>query len=571
MPQDSALQQRLTQVLAPGYAVEAEIGRGGMGIVYRAKDTRLKRTVAVKLLPPELAYRDEIRSRFLREAEMAAQLSHPNIVPIYSVDEKDGCVYFIMAYVDGETLAQRLSMRGRLGIVEARTLLRQVADALAYAHARGVIHRDIKPDNIMLSRDDGHAMVTDFGIARAADDTTGTRLTATGVAIGTPAYMSPEQCTGDRAVDGRSDLYSLGVVIYAALAGVPPFAGSNTAALLVKHLTEIPRPIREVRPDVPDDLVAIINRLLQKNPADRFQDAASVVKALDFPDSIPSAPSVPRIPSPPPRAALPPAPLAAPAPTPSFSVGITTGKKVRLRDRTDLEGLQLRVRRFRNSMVSWVGFNAMMGFINVMSGIHGWGDVWFPWVTMWWGFGIISSGGRLWADGINPMTALFGGPITATRGALRAGERLASSLVSPDVLAGPYGPVLRRATGDHAAILDHYAKLKAAMKKGGMAVADPVPAANKLVDQIADLATALHRIDVETPESLRPQLSARRVEMSGQLDRASLALQNLALDLLRMRSSGGDDTMSSATEQARALSDDISYQISAVDELRSNK
>ena len=143
MAQDPALQARFAQVLAPGYALEAEIGRGGMGIVYRAKDTRLKRSVAVKLLPPELAYRDEIRSRFLREAEMAAQLSHPNIVPIYSVDEKDGFVYFIMAFVDGETLADRLTVRGRLGIVEARTLLRQVADALAYAHARGVIHRDI--------------------------------------------------------------------------------------------------------------------------------------------------------------------------------------------------------------------------------------------------------------------------------------------------------------------------------------------------------------------------------------------------------------------------------------------
>jgi serine/threonine protein kinase len=192
MAQDPALQARFAQVLAPGYALEAEIGRGGMGIVYRAKDTRLKRSVAVKLLPPELAYRDEIRSRFLREAEMAAQLSHPNIVPIYSVDEKDGFVYFIMAFVDGETLAQRLTTHGRLGIVEVRALLRQVADALAYAHQRGVIHRDIKPDNIMLQRDDGRAMVTDFGIARAADDTTGTRLTATGVAIGTPAYMSPE-------------------------------------------------------------------------------------------------------------------------------------------------------------------------------------------------------------------------------------------------------------------------------------------------------------------------------------------------------------------------------------------
>ena len=577
MAQDPALQQRLEQVLAPGYAVEAEIGRGGMGIVYRAKDTRLKRTVAIKLLPPELAYRDEIRSRFLREAEMAAQLSHPNIVPIYSVDEKDGFVYFIMQYVDGETLAQRLSARGRLGIVEARTLLRQVADALAYAHARGVIHRDIKPDNIMLSRDDGHAMVTDFGIARAADDTTGTRLTATGVAIGTPAYMSPEQCTGDRAVDGRSDLYSLGVVVYAALVGTPPFAGSNTAALLVKHLTETPRPIREVRGDVPDDLVAIINRLLQKNPADRFQDAVSLVKAIDFPDSIPKA----ALPPPPAQPALPPppayqapayaAPPARPLGTSSVRPELISGKdRIRLRDRTDTEGLQKRVRRLRGSIVSFVGFNAMMGFINVMSGIHGWGDIWFPWATMWFAIPIVTSAGRLWADGVNPLKAITGGPITVTRGALRPGERVASQLVSQDVLNGPYGPVVRRATGDHAAILDHWGKLKAAMKKGGPIVTDPVPAADQLVDQIADLATALHRIDVETPESLRPQLSARRVEMSGQMDRASLALQNLALDLLRVRSTGVD-TISSATEQARALSQDIAYAISAADELRSNK
>ncbi|HZS58389.1 MAG TPA: protein kinase [Gemmatimonadaceae bacterium] len=559
MAQDPALQERLAQVLAPGYAVEAEIGRGGMGIVYRAKDTRLKRTVAIKLLPPELAYRDEIRSRFLREAEMAAQLSHPNIVPIYSVDEKDGCVYFIMAYVDGETLAQRLTTHGRLGIVEARALLRQVADALAYAHARGVIHRDIKPDNIMLAREDGRAMVTDFGIARAADDTTGTRLTATGVAIGTPAYMSPEQCTGERAVDGRSDLYSLGVVTYAALVGTPPFAGSNTAALLVKHLTETPRSIREVRPDVPDDLVAIINRLLQKNPADRFQDATSLVKALDFPDSLPKSP-----PLAPAKVESAPKAVYAPPPLP-----VIVDKKMKLRDRTDAEGLQLRVRRFRNAMVSWIGLNGMFAFINVMSGIHHMSDIWFPWVTIWWGFGIARSAGHLWADGINPVNALFGGPIN--RGVPRSGERVASQMVSPEVLSGPYGQMVRRATGDHAAILDHYAKLKAAAKKSGAPVTqDPTPAANELVDQIADYANALHRLDVETPEALRPQFAARRVELIGQLERASLVLQNLALDLLRLRSLGAD-SVTSATEQGRVLSDNIGYALAAAEELRSNK
>jgi serine/threonine protein kinase len=570
MAQDPALQARFAQVLAPGYALEAEIGRGGMGIVYRAKDTRLKRSVAVKLLPPELAYRDEIRSRFLREAEMAAQLSHPNIVPIYSVDEKDGFVYFIMAFVDGETLAERLTVRGRLGIVEARTLLRQVADALAYAHARGVIHRDIKPDNIMLQRDDGRAMVTDFGIARAADDTTGTRLTATGVAIGTPAYMSPEQCTGERAVDGRSDLYSLGVVIYAALVGTPPFAGSNTAALLVKHLTETPRPIKEVRQDVPDDLVAIINRLLQKNPADRFQDAISVVKALDFPDSIPKVAPAPT-PTPTPAYAPAPAPAYAPAYSPAPSPALVTSgrlKAEKLSDRTDAEGLALRIRNFRRATVSFLGWNALWFAINAMSGLH---DIWFFWVTIWPGFPIVRSAGKLWADGVNPWAALMGNPATVGRGALASGERSASRLVAPDVLNGPYGAVVRRATGDHAAVLDHYAKLKAAAKKSGAPVTqDPTPAANELVDQIADYATALHRIDVETPETLRPQLAARRVELTAQLERASLVLQNLALDLLRLRSLGVD-TVTSATEQGRALSDNIGYALAAAEELRSNK
>jgi hypothetical protein len=426
-----------------------------------------------------------------------------------------------------------------------------------------VIHRDIKPDNIMLSRDGGKAMVTDFGIARAADDTTGTRLTATGVAIGTPAYMSPEQCTGDRTVDGRSDLYSLGVVIYAALVGVPPFAGSNTAALLVKHLTEVPRPFREARPDVPADLAGIIARLLQKNPADRFQDAASVVHALDFPTSAPRPEPV-ATPAPMRPSASRPLPMPAPPP---LRVPMTPTGKVKLKDRTDPEGLQIRLRRFRTGFVSWMGLNVMFGAINIMSGIHGWGDVWFPWVTIWPGFGIVATAGRLWADGVNPFFALKGGPVPS-RAVLRSGERAAEQLVGPDVLSGPYGAILQRATSDHAAVLDHYAKLKAAAKKAGTTVADPVPAANALVDQIADLAKALHRIDVETPESLRPQLSAHRVELTGQLDRASLALQNLALDLLRLRSSGVD-TVTSATEQARALSQEIGYALSAAEELRS--
>lgn len=277
---DSELQSRIEQVLASQYELVREIGRGGMGIVYLGRDLRLKRPVAIKLLPPELAYRSEIRTRFLKEAETAAQLSHPNIVPIYSVDEREGLVYFVMGFVDGENLGQRLHRIGRMPAEDARRILREVADALSYAHARGVIHRDIKPDNILLFEDDGRVMVTDFGIARAITEGD-SRLTATGMAIGTPAYMSPEQSAGERAIDGRSDLYSLGVVGYQMLTGEPPFVANSTPALLVKHITETPVPVRDRAPDVPEDLASLVMRLLEKDPERRFDDAGELLHALD--------------------------------------------------------------------------------------------------------------------------------------------------------------------------------------------------------------------------------------------------------------------------------------------------
>ncbi|MEP6692350.1 MAG: serine/threonine-protein kinase [Gemmatimonadaceae bacterium] len=277
---DAELRAVLGRALAGGYDLDSELGRGGMGIVYRARDKRLKRTVAIKLLPPELAFRGEIKSRFLREAETAAQLSHPNIVPIYSVDERDGLVYFVMACVEGPTLARRLHDQGRIGIDETRRIVREVAEALAYANARGVVHRDIKPDNILLDADTGRAMVTDFGIARAVQDSGDSRLTATGVAIGTPAYMSPEQAAGDREIDGRSDLYALGIVAYQMLTGELPFKASSTPTMLMKHLTERPMPVIHHRPDVPPDLDAVIMTLLEKEPERRFANASALVAAL---------------------------------------------------------------------------------------------------------------------------------------------------------------------------------------------------------------------------------------------------------------------------------------------------
>jgi len=278
---DSELRAHIERVLSAHYELDREIGRGGFGVVYRAKDRRLKRVVAIKVLPPELAFRSEIKTRFLREAETAAQLSHPNIVPIYSVDEAEGLVYFAMAYISGDNLAKRLHDQGVMGVDDTRRILRDVSDALAYAHERGVVHRDIKPDNILLDADSGRPMVTDFGIARAVSDGGDSRLTATGMAIGTPAYMSPEQAAGEREIDGRSDLYSLGIVGYQMLVGEPPFVAGSTPAILVKHISERPVPLEQRRADVPQDLARTIMVLLEKDPANRLPTAAALVAALD--------------------------------------------------------------------------------------------------------------------------------------------------------------------------------------------------------------------------------------------------------------------------------------------------
>ena len=271
----------VAQVLSANYELETEVGRGGMGIVYCARDKRLKREIAIKVLPPELSFRADIRQRFLREAETAAQLNHPNIVPIYTVEERDNLVYFVMAYIKGDNLGQRLQQHGPIPPVEVRRILREVADALSYAHNRNVIHRDIKPDNIIIDEETGRAMVTDFGIARALTDSGDSRLTATGMAIGTPAYMSPEQSAGDSAIDGRSDLYSLGVVGYQMLCGQPPFVANNTPSMLVKHLSEKPIPVDERWPDLPPDLSRAVMMCLEKDPADRFPNAAAFAVALD--------------------------------------------------------------------------------------------------------------------------------------------------------------------------------------------------------------------------------------------------------------------------------------------------
>jgi len=262
------LRDRLAEALAPAYTVEGELGRGGMSVVYRARDVRLRRDVAIKILPPELAFVANVRERFMREAQTAAQLAHQNIVPIYGVEERDRLVWIVMALIEGETLGERLAREGKLSASETQRVLTSVADALAYAHAHGVVHRDVKPDNILLERDTLRVLVTDFGIARAAEGDG--RLTLTGVAVGTPTYMSPEQAMGDSEVDGRSDLYSLGVVGYQMLAGAPPFSANSTPALLLKQVSEPLPSLATKAPSAPVTMVRAIERALSKKPADRW-------------------------------------------------------------------------------------------------------------------------------------------------------------------------------------------------------------------------------------------------------------------------------------------------------------
>ena len=237
-PSDNPLAERLALVLEGAYELEGEIGRGGMGVVYLARDLALKRRVAIKVLPPELAFRQEIKTRFTREAQTAARLAHPHIVPIHTVGDEGGLVYFVMGYVDGESLAARLRRRNALPAEEVRRIMKETADALGMAHAMGVIHRDVKPDNILLEGTRRRVMVTDFGIAKALSHAGAGTLTGTGIAIGTPHYMSPEQAAGEREIDARSDLYALGVVAYEMATGELPFQAPTVPGILMKHISE---------------------------------------------------------------------------------------------------------------------------------------------------------------------------------------------------------------------------------------------------------------------------------------------------------------------------------------------
>ncbi len=274
------LPSQLTIALADRYRLERELGRGGMATVYLAQDLRHRRRVALKVLHPELAYALGA-DRFLREIEVAANLTHPHILPLYDSGEAAGLLFYVMPYVEGESLRDRLTRETQLPVDDALQISREVADAIAYAHGRGIIHRDIKPENILLSG--GHALVADFGIAHAVGQAGGERLTETGMAVGTAVYMSPEQASGERQLDGRADVYSLGCVLYEMLSGEAPYTGPSAQAIVAKRFSDPVPAVRRVRPAVPEGLEHAITKALALVPADRFATAADFVRALTAP------------------------------------------------------------------------------------------------------------------------------------------------------------------------------------------------------------------------------------------------------------------------------------------------
>jgi len=666
------LLDRLVAAVGAQYLVDAEIGRGGMAVVYRAADVRLNRRVAIKLLPPELAFNPDVRERFLREAQTSAQLTHPHIVPIYTVDEREGMVYFVMALVDGESLAERLAREPRLPITDARRILADVADALAYAHGRGVVHRDVKPDNVMIDRATGRAVVTDFGIARAAAGDS--RLTVTGVAVGTPAYMSPEQAIGERELDGRSDIYSLGVVGYQMLAGTTPFRAANTPAMLVKHLSEAPRPLDALRPDAPAGLVHAIMRALAKKPEHRWADAEEFRAAiLGLRESgaytePPAEPAPAATPSPdargtsdppafyqspftgpahaPPRprpqepaqplqalpqfAGMPPMP---PMPAlPAYGTKADWREWRRLQRRWDEERrrreklalrqqrkdeeldvtrpVEERVGRWRARTLGGLTTIGGLATINVLTSPE---FMWFAFPGAFIFLGILSHAGRLWFDGI-PLARLFKrgtplpeGAVGATPPHMASGQRVDSvalRMASAHVLAGPHGDVVRGAAEDRIAVEDTLARLAPPERE---MIPDVLPTVIALAERVGSLATTLHGLDADvsgasitslaqrlatlraessdppTPEQERritllerqhatiKELGERRRVLASQLESASLALRNLRLDLLKLRSSGLGSAMSdltSATQEARAISREIGHAVDAVAEVK---
>ena len=594
------LAQRLSQALGSSFTLEGEIGRGGMGVVYHARDERLKRKVAVKVLPPELAFREEIRIRFLREAETAARLSHPHIVPIHSVGEgPDGLVYFVMAYVDGESLAARLKRRERLPAEEARRILMETADALGAGHALGIIHRDVKPDNILLEGSRGRTVLTDFGIAKALTSTTGPgTLTATGVAIGTPHYMSPEQAAGDREIDGRSDIYSLGVVGYQMLAGELPFSAPTVPGLLLKQITEQAPNLKDRTPTCPDDLASCVMRSLEKEPEARWPTADALRRALESRSAPPYRPAR-RASAGGARGETRLGPPARQSPGGGAERRRSTRPTTRKDPRKDLTptGEPRLVAKFRDSFVSWASVCGGLMFIDLMtSGGLGWSL--FP-TGLWGGFGLLPQYMKLWHTGYSWRDVLNRPAAPDAFEASLASRRTLGPAQADEF--GRHADTVQMARNDREAILKIMERVPPSERK---LLPDVVQTIDALLKRAEDLARMLHGMSADVDEGAlgriesrieavrqheegserdrqidllerqRQTLSdllARRRRVEEQIESCVLAMQNVRFDLLRLRSAGVAAVLSDlthATQQARALSRDVDHVIAAAGEIR---
>jgi tRNA A-37 threonylcarbamoyl transferase component Bud32 len=593
---------RLAEALGEAYTLEGEVGRGGMGVVYRARDERLQRRVAIKVLPPELAFQQDIRERFTREAQTAARLSHPHIVPIHTVGEGQGLVYFVMGYVDGESVAARIRRRGQLPVEEVRRIMKETADALSAAHSLSVIHRDIKPDNILLEGTRGRVMVTDFGIAKALSSTSGATLTGIGVAIGTPAFMSPEQAAGERDIDGRSDLYSLGVVTYQMLTGELPFSAPSVAGILMKQITEPAPDLRRKRPETPEDLALAVARCLEKDPESRWPTADALRRALESRslngyapmgqrrdsgvagqwdrehsrrDPVGSTAAGRRLPqaaSGQPRglgrgpARLPAGgyPPRRPAAPPSHAQ-----RREARHDREDRipdTGEPKIIQKVRGQFASWAAVSAGCMGINVATGIE---QPWFLFPMFGMGIGLLRNYARLWQAGYSWRDVLSRPPAPDAIETTMVKGGKARQLPLPT--AEEYGahlPAVMQVHGDRLAILKLMAKLPASERK---MLPEVQQTADALYSRATDVARTLHAMDSnldseglaaideriagltrepDDPERARrlnllqrqrqtiSDLRGRRSQVASHLESCVLAMQNVRFDLLRLRSAG---------------------------------
>jgi len=628
----SQLPTLLRDALGDSYTIEGEIGRGGMGVVFRARDERLQRRVAIKALPPELAFQREIRERFTREAQTAARLSHPHIVPIHDVGEGNGVVYFVMGLIEGESLAARIRRRGRLPAEEARRIMKETADALTAAHGVGIVHRDIKPDNILLEGQRGRVMVTDFGIAKALSGTIGATLTSAGMAIGTPSFMSPEQAAGESEIDGRSDLYSLGIVTYQMLSGELPFNAPTVAGILMKHITEPAPLLHEKFDDISEDLSLAVARCLEKDPENRWASADALRRALENrnvsgyrPTGLgwkaaerPSTPVRDRLRRPiGGRPNLPervdrnsPAPPARRAPRALVDrptrggrdLARDTMRAARNRHRGGKGEVQLPetgepkvVRAARAEFARTAAVGGGLFMVNMMTGLDA---PWFLFPLAWMSFSMFKKYADLWQAGYS-WRDILNRPDAPDAVSAKGAARLAGTPRADQL--GTYHKQMMMIHGDRAAIQSLMSRLSEADKA---VVAEMPETVENLYAKAHEMALTLHsldssisddqlhRIDLqmlrlqEKPEGEErdrqisilerqrascQELIRRRDEMRARFESQALAMQGLRFDLLRLREKGigaVGNDLTHATQQARALSRDVDHAIEAATELR---